>query len=101
MWTRKWRSCNWFERPIEYICKKYQPMNWQNFIISNPSICHGQVVIKGTRIPVSVILDNLANGVSEIEILKSYPSLHLESIRAAIAYGAELSKERIFDLQPA
>ena len=44
---------------------------------------------------VSVILDNLAEGVSEEEILKSYPSLRFEDIKAAIAYAAELSRERL------
>lgn len=50
-------------------------MKWQERIASDPSICHGKVCIKGTRIMVSVILDNLAAGVSDAEILKSYPSL--------------------------
>ena len=44
---------------------------------------------------VSVILDNLAEGVSETEILKSYPSLRPEDIRAAIAYAALMSRERL------
>jgi len=69
-------------------------MNYFERITINPSVCHGKACIKGTRIPVSVILDNLAEGISREEILKSYPSLSSEDIRAAIAYGAMLAKER-------
>ncbi|AKX92999.1 MULTISPECIES: DUF433 domain-containing protein [Neomoorella] len=69
-------------------------MNPLERITIDPSVCHGKACIKGTRIPVSVILDNLAEGISQEEILKSYPSLSLEDIKAAIAYGAMLAKER-------
>ena len=58
-------------------------------------MCHGKACIKGTRIMVSIILDNLAEGASEKEILTSYPSLSSEDIKAAIAYAAELSRERL------
>ena len=61
-------------------------------------ICHGRACIKGTRIMVSVVLDNLASGNSIEEILKSYPSLDRDDIHAAVAYGAMLSKERIIAL---
>jgi uncharacterized protein (DUF433 family) len=70
-------------------------MNWRNNITTDPFICHGKACIKGTRIMVSVILDNLAAGVNEQEILKSYPSLTPEDIRAAIYYAAELTKEKL------
>jgi uncharacterized protein (DUF433 family) len=70
-------------------------MKWQERIVSDPSICHGKVCIKGTRIMVSVILDNLAAGVSNAEILKSYPSLSELDLKAAISYAAELARERI------
>ena len=70
-------------------------MSWQERISVNPSICHGKACIRGTRIMVSVILDNLAAGVSEEELLKSYPSLKHEDIMAAIAYAAELARERV------
>lgn len=62
-------------------------------IAVDPHVCHGQAHIAGTRIPVSVILDSLAAGVSTEEILRSYPSLTEEDIRAAIAYAALLAKE--------
>lgn len=70
-------------------------MNWRKRISVDPLICHGQACIKGTRIMVSVILDNLAEGSTEEEILKSYPSLHFEDIKASISYAAELTHERI------
>jgi len=73
-------------------------MEWQKRIAVDPLVCHGKACIKGTRIMVSVILDNLAVGVSPEEILKSYPSLNFEDIQAAIAYAAELTRERIIPI---
>jgi uncharacterized protein (DUF433 family) len=70
-------------------------MDWKKRIVVDPLVCHGKACIKGTRIMVSVILDNLADGLSEKEILKSYPSLASDDIKAAIAYAAELSRERL------
>ena len=70
-------------------------MNWRNYITVDPNVCHGNACIKGTRIMVSVVLDNLADGLSTEEILHSYPSLKRESILAAISYAAELARERI------
>jgi uncharacterized protein (DUF433 family) len=61
----------------------------------DPGICHGQACIKGTRIPVSVILDCLAEGMAEKEILNEYPTLKLEDIKAAIEYASLLSKEEL------
>ena len=54
-------------------------------------VCHGQAVIRGTRIMASVILDCLAAGMTEQEILDDYPTLTIAGIRAAAAYGAELA----------
>jgi uncharacterized protein (DUF433 family) len=68
-------------------------MNWREYINSDPAIHHGQTCITGTRIPVAVILDNLAAGLTIEEILKSYPSLTTEAIQASIAYAAELARE--------
>jgi uncharacterized protein (DUF433 family) len=73
-------------------------MRWQDYITVDPKICHGQACIKGTRIMVSVILDNLAAGLSIEEITQSYPTLNRESIRAAISYAAELTRERIVSM---
>lgn len=61
----------------------------------DPNICFGKPCIKGTRIWVSLILDVLANGATEAEILESYPHLEPDDIRAAIAYAADIARERI------
>ncbi|MBI4506945.1 MAG: DUF433 domain-containing protein [Chloroflexi bacterium] len=79
---------------------KQQP-TYLDRITVDAAICHGRAVIRGTRIPVSVVLDNLAAGVGEDEILKSYPSLTTEDIRGAVEYAAELARERIVPLSPA
>jgi len=70
-------------------------MNWQDHIVVDPTICHGNPCFKGTRIFVSVVLDNLAAGLTPDEILQSYPTLSHEAIQAAIAYAADLARERI------
>jgi len=70
-------------------------MNWLDYVVVDPTVCHGKACIKGTRIMVSVVLDNLAAGLSPDEILRSYPSLSREAIQAAIVYAAELTRERI------
>ena len=64
-------------------------------ISADPKVCFGKPCIRGTRIWVSLILDNLADGVTEKEILDAYPQLTSEDIRAALAYGADRSDERI------
>ena len=76
-------------------------MNWQERISVDPNICHGKVCIKGTRIMVTVILDNLADGLSEEEILSSYPTLAIEDVRAAINYASELASGRVVSLPEA
>lgn len=69
--------------------------NWRDFITADPEVCHGKPCVKGTRIMVSVVLDNLAAGVTLDELLKSYPSLTREAVQAAMAYAADLARERI------
>jgi uncharacterized protein (DUF433 family) len=61
----------------------------------DPEICFGKPCIRGTRIWVSLIIENLAEGVSEEEILEAYPSLTADDIKAALAYAAELTRERV------
>ncbi len=73
-------------------------MNWQEYITVDPLVCHGKACVKGTRIMVSVVLDNLAAGLTVDEILSGYPSLTRETIRATVAYAAELTRERIVPL---
>jgi uncharacterized protein (DUF433 family) len=71
---------------------------WQERITINPAVCHGKACIRGTRVMVSVILDNLAAGVPHEEIIDSYPSVQEADIQAALAYAAELAREGTADL---
>ena len=64
----------------------------------DPSVCFGKPCIRGTRIWVSLILDFLASGSTIEDILGDYPHLQREDILAAIAYGAEMSRENFVDL---
>jgi len=68
---------------------------WQNRIAIDPRICHGKACIAGTRIMVSVIVDSLANGDTDDDILRAYPSLKQEDVQAALHYAAEMTRERI------
>ncbi len=72
--------------------------DWKDRISINPKVCHGQPCIKGTRIWVSLIVDNLANGDSVEEILQAYPSLTREDVQAALLYAAEMVRERYVDI---
>ena len=69
--------------------------DWRDHISVDPEVCHGSACIKGTRVLVSVVLDNLAAGVPHDEILSSYPSLTEEALQAVLAYAAELARERV------
>ncbi len=75
-------------------------MKWHDYISVDPSVCHGKACIKGTRVMISVILDNIAAGHPTEEILRSYPTLTREGIEAAIRYAAELTRERVVPLSP-
>jgi uncharacterized protein (DUF433 family) len=70
-------------------------MDWTPYITADSEIMHGAVCFKGTRIPVSVVLDNLAAGETPERIREQYPSLNPEHIPAAIAYAADLARERV------
>ena len=63
-------------------------MNWRDRISVDTNVCHGKACIKGTRIMVSVVLDNLAAGESVEAILRSYPTLKQDDIQAALGYRA-------------
>jgi uncharacterized protein (DUF433 family) len=64
----------------------------------DPKVCFGKPCIRGTRIWVSLIVDNLAEGASDAEVLAAYPQLQPEDIRAALAYAAEMVRERIIPI---
>ena len=72
--------------------------NWQDHITVDPNICHGKACFRGTRILVSVVLDNIASGETRESVLQSYPTLDPDSINAAIAYAADLARERVISL---
>ena len=73
-------------------------MRSQDYISVNPLVVHGQARIHGTRIPVAVVLANLADGLSADDIIRNYPSLTREGIQAALAYAADLAQERVLQL---
>ncbi len=73
-------------------------MNWREVITADPDVVHGQVRFAGTRIQVSVVLDCLAGGMTEAEILREYPTLPARAVRAALAYAAELARDDILPL---
>ncbi len=73
-------------------------MNWREHITVDPQVCHGRACIRGTRVPVAVVLDNLAAGLSTEEINRSYPSVSPEAVRAALAYAADLAGERVVNV---
>jgi uncharacterized protein (DUF433 family) len=70
-------------------------MRWQDHIVASPDTLHGWPRFRGTRIPVSVVLDNLAAGASPEELFEDYPSLPKDAIAAALAYAADLARDRI------
>jgi len=76
--------------------------SYRDFISSDPKILFGKPAIKGTRISVELILDELAGGTSLAELLENYPSLSLEAIYAALAFAADtLRAEEIYPLDQA
>jgi uncharacterized protein (DUF433 family) len=67
-------------------------------ISSDPRVMHGQAVIAGTRVPVSVILDSLAAGMTTEEVTTEYPSVPAAGVLTAAAYGAALAREELLPL---
>lgn len=70
--------------------------NWQDRITSDPNVCHGKPCIKGTRVMVSVIMDNLAAGETHESIIRGYNVA--EDIQAALHYAADLARDRLLAL---
>lgn len=73
-------------------------MDWHARIRIDPAVCKGRACIAGTRVTVSSVLDNLAEGMSPDELVTSYPPLTLDDIRACMAYAAALANEEIIPL---
>lgn len=64
-------------------------IRWQDRVTVAPDLHHGEPCVRGTRIPVAVIIGSLADGMSEPQVCDAYPQLSPEDIRAALAYAAE------------
>ena len=73
--------------------------DWKERISIDPKVCHGKPCIKGTRIMVWIIVGCLANGDSVEEVLVAYPSLTREDVQAALAYAAEMTRERVIPVE--
>ena len=73
-------------------------MDWREYITVDPNVCHGQACIAGTRVTVSVILDNLAVGLTAEEVAESYPSVSVDAVTASLHYATELARERTMPL---
>lgn len=71
---------------------------WQDWISVDARVMHGRACVRGTRIPVSILLDNLAAGVSQEDLAAEYPGLPREAVPAALAYAADLARERVVQL---
>jgi uncharacterized protein (DUF433 family) len=65
-------------------------MNWRKRIVVDPQIHHGKPCIKGTRVPVSVIVGSIAEGHTPERIIESWPLLTAEDIKAALKFAAEM-----------
>jgi uncharacterized protein (DUF433 family) len=75
-------------------------MNWQERIVIDPGILVGKPVVKGTRLAVEFIVDLLAQGWNEAQVLQNYPGLTREDIQACLSYAsAVLRTERVYPLE--
>jgi len=71
-------------------------MNWKDFIVADPNVLVGKPVLKGTRLPVELILDRLADGWSQEDLLRSYPRLTRDAIQAVFALASETMRDEQF-----
>lgn len=70
-------------------------MDWKQHITTDPNILRGAAWFVGTRIPVAVVVDNLADDAAAAEVLRQYPGLRVEHVPAALSYAAYLARERV------
>jgi uncharacterized protein (DUF433 family) len=70
-------------------------IQWRSYIVIDPEVHHGDPCIKGTRIPVAIIIGSLADGMTPEGIRTYYPQLRHEDIQAALAYAAEVMRQEI------
>jgi len=71
-------------------------VDWHKFISVDSEVHHGEPCIKGTRVPVSMIVGSIADGMSFDEITDAYPQLKKESVQAALAYAADIVRQEVF-----
>jgi uncharacterized protein (DUF433 family) len=77
-------------------------MDWRDHITVDPQILVGKPVVKGTRISVELVIDLLAAGWTQQQVLDGYPTLKADDVRACLAYASEiLHSEKVFPLEPA
>ncbi len=76
-------------------------LRWQERIVVSPDLHHGDPCIKGTRIPVAMIVGSLADGMTPDEIREAYPQLTAEDIQAALAYAADMMYQDVLLPLPA
>lgn len=70
-------------------------IDWQDRIEIDPELHHGDPCIKGTRIPVTIIIGSLADGMTPTNILEAYPQLTENDVQAALSYAAEVMRQEI------
>ncbi|SOD88088.1 DUF433 domain-containing protein [Spirosoma fluviale] len=70
-------------------------MNWRDYITSDPTIMFGKPVIKGTRVPVDLVLEKLGNGETIEQLLKSYPRVTQEALYACLLFASETVKNEV------
>ncbi len=70
-------------------------VDWRDRVVIDPDVHHGDPCIKGTRIPVSVIVGSIADGMTTDEVRAAYPQLSLQDIQAALAYAAEVLRHEV------
>ena len=75
-------------------------MDYLQRIVTNPAVCHGKPVVRGMRWPVAVLLDLLASGMSQAEILDEHPELEAEDILAALQYASLLASGQPLSVVP-
>ncbi len=85
---------------LDPACKRKAPMTWPERIVIEPNVLVGKPVIKGTRLSVEFVIDLMAQGWSESEILTNYPGLTPEDIQACPSYAsAVLQAENVYPLK--
>jgi len=70
-------------------------IHWQDFVVIDPFIHHGEPCIKGTRVPVAMIVGSIADGMTIEEVVNEYPQITTEAVRAALAYAADVVRQEI------